>query len=117
MSLAQYRVLAFLAEGQWAASVLADRLAVSRPSVTALVDGLVERGWVERHENPTDRRRVMHHLTASGRDRLDAATSSLQASLDELLGYLEDAEAARAREGLALVGAAMVRRREAVMQP
>ena len=68
MSLPQFRLLAFLSEGEWAASAVADWLAVSRPSVTALVDGLVERGWVERRESPDDRRRVLHHITA-GRSR------------------------------------------------
>lgn len=113
MTLAQFRLLSFLAEREWAASVLADRLAVSRPSVTALVDGLVERGWVERQESPEDRRRVLHHLTDDGRARLSSASVVLSASLDELTAELDPDERARAREGLALLGTAMVRRHEA----
>ena len=54
MTLPQFRVLAFLSEGEWAASKVAEWLAVSRPSLTSLVDGLVERGWVERKEHPTE---------------------------------------------------------------
>lgn len=115
LTLAQYRMLSFLAEGEWAASVLADRLAVSRPSVTALVDGLVERGWVERAESPDDRRRVLHRLTRPGRARLDEAAVALDQSLEELLAHLDDDERHRARDGLALVGTAMLRRREAVV--
>ena len=44
LSLPQYRVLAFLDEGGAAPSDLAGRLSVSRPSVTALMDGLITRG-------------------------------------------------------------------------
>ena len=44
LSLPQYRVLALLGEGSTASSVLARRLAVSPPSVTAVVDGLVGAG-------------------------------------------------------------------------
>ena len=46
LSLAQYRLLGNLADGPSQASTLAERLIVSRPSVTALADGLVERGLV-----------------------------------------------------------------------
>lgn len=103
MTLPQFRVLSFLSEGEWAASKVADWLAVSRPSLTSLVDGLVERGWVERKESPTDRRCVLHHLTPSGRDRLAEATDLLAGALDGLLEHLDDDERARAEEGLALV--------------
>ena len=52
LTLPQYRMLAFLAEGTSAASVLAGNLAVSKPSLTALADGLVARGLVERRPPP-----------------------------------------------------------------
>src|SRR5262249_10526085 len=41
LTLSQYRVLIHLCEGREAASGLADKLAVSRPSITGVVDGLV----------------------------------------------------------------------------
>ena len=110
MTLAQYRVLAFLARGESAASKLADRLVVSRPSVTALVDGLVEQGLVARKPSDTDRRCVLHHLTADGRRRLAAATAVLGDSIAGLLAHLDAAERARAVAGLALLGTAVRRR-------
>lgn len=109
MTLPQFRVLAFLTEGEWAASALAEWLDVSRPSVTALVDGLVERGWVERRESPEDRRRVLHQITDDGRSALDASTKSLATELDDLLGFLDGDERRRAAEGLDLVADAMQR--------
>ena len=115
MTLAQFRVLAFLSEGEWAASKVADRLAVSRPSLTALVDGLVEQGWVERKESPTDRRSVLHHLTGPGRDRLAEAIAVLTEGFDGLLEHLDDDERVRAEDGLALVHTAMRRHYEAAV--
>ncbi len=76
LSLPQYRILIHLDEGKVAASTLADKIAVSRPSVTAVVDGLVTRGLVERHHDPGDRRRVGHDLTAEGRQLLEERRTS-----------------------------------------
>jgi DNA-binding MarR family transcriptional regulator len=115
MTLAQFRVLSFLSEGQWAASKVADWLAVSRPSLTSLVDGLVEQGWVGRKESPTDRRSVLHHLTPAGRARLEESTAQLAEGLDGLLEHLDDDERARAEDGLALVHTAMRRHYDAVV--
>src|SRR5690349_21731217 len=58
VSVPQYRVLALLAEGSAASSALAGRLAVSPPSITAVVDGLVARDLVTRTPDPDDRRRL-----------------------------------------------------------
>ncbi len=82
LSLSQYRVLVFLDEGGAAPSDLAERLSVTRPSITALMDGLTERGYVERHRDPDDGRRVVHHLTGSGRQILEVAD---QAVADRLM--------------------------------
>ena len=73
LSLPQYRVLAFLDEGEAAPSDLAGRLSVSRPSITALMDGLITRGLVERRPDTDDGRRVHHHLTDDGRNVLQRA--------------------------------------------
>src|SRR3954462_5713461 len=73
LSLPQYRLLAFLSQGDWAASALADRLDVSRPSITGLVDGLVKRGLAERRPGGDARRRFEHVLTADGKRARRAA--------------------------------------------
>jgi long-chain acyl-CoA synthetase len=85
LSLSQYRLLAFLAQGDWAASVLADRLQVSRPSITGLVDGLVKRGLVERRPSADDRRRIDHVLTAGGRAVLRDADERADTRLRKVL--------------------------------
>jgi DNA-binding MarR family transcriptional regulator len=90
LSLSQYRLLAFLAQGDWAASALADRLNVSRPSITGLVDGLVKRELVERRPHPDDRRRIDHVLTASGRAALRDADERADTRLRKLLADVPD---------------------------
>jgi DNA-binding MarR family transcriptional regulator len=85
LSLSQYRLLAFLAQGDWAASALADRLDVSRPSITGLVDGLVKRRLVERRPSADDRRRVDHVLTPAGRKTLREADERADARLRKVL--------------------------------
>lgn len=113
MTLPQYRVLAFLSEGEWAASSMADWLAVSRPSVTAMVDGLVERGWVVREQHPDDRRRVLHHLTDAGRAALAEAAAELDGVLGTLLDHLDADERRRAVDGLGVLHLAMRRHHDA----
>jgi long-chain acyl-CoA synthetase len=103
LTLSQYRTLMFLDEGWAAASVLADHLAVTRPSVTAVVDGLVARGLVERKHHDSDRRRIEHRLTDRGREVLCQADGAVEARLREIAGHLgDDDDAAAAFAGLDL---------------
>ena len=99
LSLPQYRILILLAEGKEAASALADKLAVSRPSVTGVVDGLVARGLVERHQLPDDRRRVGHDLTDKGRRLLERADAEVERRLSDVAAHRPDGPQA-AFEGL-----------------
>jgi long-chain acyl-CoA synthetase len=101
LSLPQYRILMFLDEGTTVPSQLADRLAVSRPTVTSVVDGLVARGLVERRHHVADRRRVAHVLTPAGQQLLEAADRNVDARLKEIAGHLdEEAQADEAFHGL-----------------
>jgi long-chain acyl-CoA synthetase len=88
LTLPQYRVLILLGEGKEAASALAEKLAVSRPSVTGVVDGLVARGLVERDHDRDDRRRVGHALTSEGRWLLETADAEVERRLNEIAAFL-----------------------------
>jgi long-chain acyl-CoA synthetase len=90
LSLPQYRVLSLLADGSSASSVLARKLAVSPPSVTAVVDGLVARGLVERRDDPEDRRRLTLLLTRDGKRLLAAADVAGEARLDDIAASFEE---------------------------
>jgi long-chain acyl-CoA synthetase len=116
LTLPQFRVLGILAEGSSAASGLADRLAVRRPSITALVDGLVARGLVDRRQEEDDRRRVALRLTKEGERILDEADRAVDEYIASLAGYLPTKEEAMALRSLELWGRAMAASREAPKQ-
>jgi DNA-binding MarR family transcriptional regulator len=65
-TIGQFRVLAHLAEGPLTLSVLAKRRRVSLQSMSELAQTLVERGWLARTPDPTDRRQHLLQLTESG---------------------------------------------------
>jgi DNA-binding MarR family transcriptional regulator len=89
LTLAQYRLLALLEEHPEVASALADKLTVSRPSVTTVADGLVARGLVERVNDTSDRRRVNHTLTPEGRALLRHADTVIESGLKAVLAHLD----------------------------
>jgi long-chain acyl-CoA synthetase len=91
LTLSQYRVLSILDSGQEAASGLAEKLTVSRPSVTGVVDGLVARGLVRRDTDAADRRRIDVGLTAEGAAVLAAGEAEIQRRLEAIAAHMEPA--------------------------
>lgn len=90
MTLPQFRVLMLITSSSERASRLAEQAAVSPPSLTGILDGLVTRGWVERSNVDGDRRGVTLTITAAGQTAFDEARSATANALEELL---EDADA------------------------
>jgi long-chain acyl-CoA synthetase len=86
LSLPQFRVLGLLSTGDERASQLAIRLAVAKPTLTALVDSLVDRGYVTREAAPSDRRVVRLSITPAGRVALTSAEAQLREVLDDVFG-------------------------------
>lgn len=62
------RAMLRLAEGPLSLSELAEALSVDAPYATLIVDSLQQRGLVERHQDPADRRRKLVALTPEGKD-------------------------------------------------
>ncbi len=92
VSVPQFRVLAFLGRtGGASLSAVADRVGLSLPAMSRLVDGLVDRGLVHREESPEDRRRVLLRLTTRGRDLFRTARKGAQSRLAEALEALPPA--------------------------
>src|SRR3954452_1361009 len=96
LSMPQYRVLALVDEGGERASQLAERLAVAKPTVTAAVDGLVERGYLKRSADADDRRATKITLTSAGRRALYDAEHAMHARLHDVLSHADDPEAIEA---------------------
>jgi long-chain acyl-CoA synthetase len=107
LTLPQYRVLGILAEGSAASSGLADRLAVRPPSITAVIDGLVARGLVDRAQEDSDRRRITLRLTEEGTRMVAQANTSVDEHLAAIARCLPSKDEARALRALELWGQAL----------
>jgi DNA-binding MarR family transcriptional regulator len=90
LTLPQYRVLAMVDRGDHRVSHLAGRLALSKPTVTAVVEGLVERGLLSRSEVAADRRVVKLSLTDAGRAALETTEAAMVDRLNDLLRRCDD---------------------------
>jgi DNA-binding MarR family transcriptional regulator len=93
LSLAHFRVLAAVAEGEIRASHVARRLALGKPTVTASVDALCRRGLLERHEIEGDQRVAALHLTHEGRLVLTDAERAMTDRLRVVLAHTEQPQA------------------------
>jgi DNA-binding MarR family transcriptional regulator len=89
---AGYRMLAYLATGETAAKILAAKLAISRPTVTATLDWLEPRGYVRRIPAESDRRKVEITITAEGLRALEAADRLVVARLADVLSVVDPEE-------------------------
>jgi DNA-binding MarR family transcriptional regulator len=91
LTLPQYRLLAMVTSGEDRATRLAGRLALGKPTISATVDTLVERGLLERAAVAGDRRAVRLAVTRTGREALAEAETSMRERLDDVLGRVADA--------------------------
>ncbi len=64
---------------------LAERMFMSAPSMTRLVEILEEAGWVERHRDPADQRCVLLVLSAVGRKTIETLRDESATQLSEEL--------------------------------
>lgn len=104
---AGYRLLAYLATGETASKVLAAKLAVSRPTVTATLDWLEPRGYVTRSPDTSDRRRVEIAITADGRRALEEADRHIITRLHQVTMGMRDEQISQIVSALRDLGIAL----------
>jgi DNA-binding MarR family transcriptional regulator len=86
LSMPQFRAMVLIAnEPEACLSAVAEHLALSLPTTSRMVSGLVGKGLLTRQDCATDRRQVSLGVTARGRSVLDAAWSGTGR---ELAGHL-----------------------------
>ena len=86
-------------------------LGVTLPTVTAVMDKLVERGLVRRDEDPLDRRQHVCRLTADGQALLHRLMAGRRAFTHALLDHLDEDELAAFLRGMQVLIAAAERLR------
>jgi DNA-binding MarR family transcriptional regulator len=96
----QFRVLAHLAEGPLTLSALARRRRVTLQAMGELVQALVERGWIGRAPDPSDRRQQLLTLTEHGCRHYERAQTQVMAQIVPLLARLSPQEMAAVQVAL-----------------
>ena len=92
LSLPQYRVLAMVGAGDERATRLANRLNLAKPTITAMVESLVERGLIRREEVAGDRRAVSLQITPAGEAALASAEAAMIQRVEPVLERLDVAD-------------------------
>ncbi|MFI6287185.1 MarR family winged helix-turn-helix transcriptional regulator [Streptomyces sp. NPDC051018] len=86
LTLAQYRALNSAVSGEQRAYEIARYTAVSRPAVSALTNGMVRAGLIERSDTAGDGRGVLFSITEHGEGSLRRAEVLLVERITEVLG-------------------------------
>jgi DNA-binding MarR family transcriptional regulator len=105
LSFTQLKALCALESDEREHSVkeLAEALGVSLPAMSRAVDGLFERGFVDRREDRLDRRIKRVALTEAGRTVPRALNEARLSALQELMSSLEPDEAQALGTALELI--------------
>jgi DNA-binding MarR family transcriptional regulator len=89
LSVPKFRVLIFLNRHEGASlSEIAEHMGLALPSMSKMIDGLVDRNMVIRQMDPGDRRRVTLAPTALGRTAMQSALEATAARMAERLSAL-----------------------------
>jgi DNA-binding MarR family transcriptional regulator len=105
LSFTQIKTLCLMDIGNCETSVkgLAEAMGVSLPAMSRAVDGLYVRGFVDRCEDPDDRRMKRIALTDSGRAVTSTVNESRLRGLREFLTSLDDSETDALARALELI--------------
>ncbi|HEY8301974.1 MAG TPA: MarR family winged helix-turn-helix transcriptional regulator [Jatrophihabitans sp.] len=87
LSMAHYRVLAAVADGDERASRVARRLALGKPAISASVEALCRRGLLTREDVAGDQRAITLRITPSGARALRVAEDAMRERLDAVLAH------------------------------
>ncbi|MGV8997340.1 MAG: MarR family winged helix-turn-helix transcriptional regulator [Parvibaculaceae bacterium] len=85
ISLGQYRTMLFLKGGAKRAGAIAAAGAVKKPTVSAMLANLRDKGWISDETDPDDARALSVALTPAGRARIDALEDELAARLASIV--------------------------------
>ena len=90
---------------------------VTAQSMADMVTALLDRGLIERHRDPADRRRLVIALTDAGRRLLDELRPAVAALEDEMLAPLSERQARTLRRAMLSCREALLGRRTRPPRP
>jgi DNA-binding MarR family transcriptional regulator len=96
-------LLVALEERPYNLTELAEKHAVSLPTMSSSINTLVERGWVSRSRDAEDRRMVVVELTPEGQAVLDKTTGAVAGRVTELLDSLSPEQCELLLSGLEIL--------------
>ena len=104
LTMPQLRALfALRRHGDSRMGIVANQLGTSLSTATGVIDRLVERGLVERWQDPADRRSNVCRLTPEGVDLAERLLTLRRREWGERLNGLTDEEAREAQRGLTIL--------------
>ena len=104
LTMPQLRALfALRRHGDSRMGVVANQLGTSLSTATGVIDRMVERGLVERWQDPADRRSNVCRLTPEGVDLAERLLTLRRREWGERLNGLSDEEAREAQRGLTIL--------------
>ena len=117
LSMPQFSILMQLHyKGACGMSAISERFDVSAAAASQLVDKLVQAGYLERTEDPSDRRAKLLKLSANGAKLVEAGIQERYRWMDELTSRLSPAQQTKISEALTLLteAARQMEQRESV---
>jgi DNA-binding MarR family transcriptional regulator len=97
VTVGQTKVLQVLnaCDGEISVKAVGERLQLSLPAASRSVDALVQRGWLERREDPDDRRMKRVRLSPEGQSIVERILEARRDHLTRYAATLSDAERKR----------------------
>ena len=104
LSMPQFSILMQLHyKGPCGMSEISERFDVSAAAASQLVDKLVQAGYIERTEDPSDRRAKLLKLSAKGAKLVDDGIQERYRWMDELTSRLSAADQTKISEALSML--------------
>lgn len=104
LSMPQFSILMQLHhKGACGVSDIGERFDITNAAASQLVDKLVQSGYVERAEDPSDRRAKVLKLTASGQELIERGGHERHRWLDDVVKNLSSDEKDKVNEALVIL--------------
>lgn len=108
----QFHILRHIRRGVTSVSELAEAKQISRSAISQSVDMLVEKGWITRQPDPSDRRYITLALTSSGEELLNAVFQQNRAWMRAKMAHLSPADLTMLTQALTILKTAFAEETE-----